>query len=82
MVRLRSLNVNGLLSYDDKGEDSGGVVALSKSTVIVGPNDSGKSNLFRILELFVQSLLGTRRLREDEIFPDVTQPSLEVPTSE
>ena len=84
MVLLRSIEPKGLFSYevpkvDDKGIVSTNNIAfLSKSTVIVGPNDSGKSNLFRVLELFVQSLMGSRRLEKTEVFPNVIQPSLVV----
>src|SRR5487761_1017442 len=79
MVYLKSLIAEGLFSYGATADsESDNVALLSKSAVIIGPNDSGKTNLFRILELFVQSLLSSRRLEKDDVFPDATQPRLEV----
>jgi energy-coupling factor transporter ATP-binding protein EcfA2 len=82
MVFLKSLKADGLFSYDAQklgnGSSGNNVTLLSKSTVIVGPNDSGKSNLFRLLELFIQTLESSRRLKDEEIFPQVNLPRLEV----
>lgn len=80
MVFLKSLVAKGLYSYDAPKKDQNRVEVneadFSKSTVIVGPNDSGKSNLFRILDLAVRTLIAPIPLDDDSIFPSVTQPSV------
>ena len=44
-------------------------LSLSKSNVIVGPNNSGKSNLLRIVRLLAESLPpSSKRPSEDEVF--------------
>jgi len=51
MVTLHSLDFEGLFSYKDKTK-----VKFGNNTVIVGPNNSGKTNIIRALKLAVDSL--------------------------
>ena len=52
MVRLKRLVVEGLFSYTERQE-----AVFSGRTVIVGPNNAGKSNLFRIIDMLADELL-------------------------
>ena len=52
MVRLKKLLVEGLFSYTERQE-----AAFSGRAVIVGPNNAGKSNLFRIIDVLADELL-------------------------
>ncbi len=68
MVELKELTVQGLYSYDGDSQPPTRL-SLSKSNVIVGPNNSGKSNLLRIVRLFAESLPpSSKRPSEDEVF--------------
>ena len=57
LVRLNRLAVEGLFSYAARQE-----VEFSDRTVIVGPNNSGKSNLFRAIGTIADALLRDRGL--------------------
>lgn len=52
MVRLKRLVVEGLFSYTERQK-----AVFSGRTVIVGPNNAGKSNLFRIIDMLADELL-------------------------
>lgn len=51
MVRLKRLAVEGLFSYAERQE-----IEFSGRTVIVGPNNAGKSNLFRTVNMLADAL--------------------------
>lgn len=51
MVRLKKLAVEGLFSYAARQE-----IEFSDRTVIVGPNNAGKSNLFRAVNMLADAL--------------------------
>ena len=57
MVRLKKLAVEGLFSYAERQE-----IEFSGRTVIVGPNNAGKSNLFRAINMLADALRGDLHL--------------------
>lgn len=73
MVLLRNLKCSGLYSYAKEIS-----IEFSDNTVIVGPNNSGKSNLFRVLKLFIDSFYYRKRLQDSEISYGGSNPSLEI----
>lgn len=76
-MRLISLECLGLFSYKQHTK----IEFDENTTVIVGPNDSGKSNIFRIISKFVKALASPRfdpPLKEYEIFQGVTNPFIEI----
>jgi len=73
MVFIRSLIFAGLYSYPEEIE-----MSLSNRTVLVGPNNSGKSNIMRILKLLVDTFHTGKRLDESEISHIGNDPFLEV----
>lgn len=60
MVRLTDFRISNLYSYDTVENQ----ISFSQTNVIVGPNDSGKSNILRTIELAVDSV-GTQTLIEN-----------------
>jgi len=62
MVSIRKLRFAGLYSY---GSET--TLDLSEHTIIVGPNNSGKSNIFRMVQLMIDSLYKNKRLLNSEI---------------
>ena len=52
MVRIRFMEIKGLYSYG--GEKSR--IDFGEKTLIVGPNNSGKSSIFKALDFFLRSL--------------------------
>ena len=62
MVFIKSIECEGLYSYEKKFSAS-----FDEHTIIVGPNNSGKTNLFRIIKLFVDTISVRRTLFNYEI---------------
>ena len=62
MVRITELKCRGLYSYREPLS-----VAVPEKAVIVGPNNSGKSNIFRLIRLFEQALLSSSELKDSQI---------------
>lgn len=62
MVRITELKCRGLYSYREQLS-----VAVPEKAVIVGPNNSGKSNIFRLIRLFEQALLSSSDLKGSQI---------------
>ena len=52
MVRITFMEINGLYSYGCKKNR----IDFGKKTLIVGPNNSGKSSIFKALNFFLRSL--------------------------
>ena len=75
MVRLNRLAVEGLFSYA-KME-----VEFSERIVIVGPNNAGKSSLFRIINLLVDALLNGSKLPASKTFQSNDNPRIEAEIS-
>ena len=73
MVYVERLKCSGLYSFADEVE-----LEFSNSSLIVGPNNSGKSNIFRILRLLVDTFSDRKRLEDYEIYPTSFEPTLEV----
>ncbi len=73
MVFLKKLKCSGLFSYIDDIS-----LEFSNNTVLVGPNNSGKSNLLRVLKLFIDSFYYRKRLQDSEISHNASSPSLEI----
>ncbi|AJZ75174.1 AAA family ATPase [Candidatus Nitrosotenuis cloacae] len=72
MVYINSLKFDNLYSYSN-----GNTIELAKNNVIAGPNNSGKSNIFRIVKLLVNTLANKKDLNESEMFPKTSSASLE-----
>lgn len=73
MVFIRSLRFAGLYSYSEEVE-----INLSSTTVLVGPNNSGKSSIIRILNLITDTFNTGKRLTESETSHIGDDPFLEV----
>jgi len=73
MVYIRSLKFSGLYSYSEETE-----IDLSDRTVLVGPNNSGKSNIMRIIKLVIDTFDHLKRLEESEISHTGNNPFLEI----
>ena len=52
MVRIRFMEIKGLYSYGDEKNR----MDFGEKTLIVGPNNSGKSSIFKALDFFLRSL--------------------------
>ena len=76
MVRLNRLAVEGLFSYAERQE-----VEFSERTVIVGPNNAGKSNLFRAISMLADALLHDRNLSASKISRPDANPRIEADLS-
>lgn len=73
MVLIRSLKFAGLFSYANETE-----LEFSNRLVLVGPNNSGKSNIIRILRLLVDSFYRFRKLQGQDISHRGDDPFLEI----
>lgn len=73
MVFIKKLTFSGLYSFPEEAS-----LEFSKHNVIVGPNNSGKSNIFRVMKLFVDSFFGRKRLLDTDISYHGSDPTLEV----
>lgn len=73
MVYLQKATWRGLYSFGDQVE-----LELSDRVVIIGPNNSGKSNILRILQTLVDSFYHRQRLDYSKIFVSEHSPFLEV----
>ena len=62
MVSIKTIECEGLYSYKKKFS-----VSFDTHTIIVGPNNSGKTNLFRIIKLFTETIMDKRQLFNNEI---------------
>ena len=62
MVSIKTIECEGLYSYEKKFS-----VSFDTHTIIVGPNNSGKTNLFRIIKLFTEIIMDKRQLLNNEI---------------
>lgn len=67
MVYINKLEFENLYSYSE-----GNSLELSKNHIIVGPNNSGKSNIFRIIKLLQNAFSGNHSLSDSEIFPNAS----------
>lgn len=73
MVRLNSLACSGLFSYASES-----TIVFSEHVVIVGPNNAGKSNLFRVIQVLSDTLSGTKdSLSGSETSPRTSDPYVE-----
>lgn len=80
MVRLLCAKISNLYSYDQIGTspaDKSEPISFSNINVIVGPNDSGKSNIFRAIKLLVDSMRADYTLTNSDIFSDQAAPKLD-----
>lgn len=73
MVLLRTIKTSGLYSYGEKVD-----LTFSDHNVIVGPNNSGKSNLFRMIKLLVDTFTTNRYVQDWETFAKTEDIFLEV----
>lgn len=73
MVCIHKLEFENLYSYSD-----GNSLELSNNNIIVGPNNSGKSNIFRIMKLLQNSFSGNYSLEDSELFPNTSTAFLEM----
>ena len=76
MVRLKRLAVEGMFSYTERQE-----AVFSGRAVIVGPNNAGKSNLFRIIDVLADELLHKRNLPASKTSESDHNPCIEVDLS-
>lgn len=72
MVTIRNLKCNGLYSYGSELD-----IRFAQQSIIVGPNNSGKSTLFRIINLFVETFYTSRNLEEWESFSNTSNSFIE-----
>ena len=52
MVRIRFMEIKGLYSYGSENSR----IDFGEKTLIVGPNNSGKSSILKALDFFLRSL--------------------------
>lgn len=72
MVYLNQISFEGLYSFNEKIN-----IDLSNHVIIVGPNNSGKSNLFKILRILIDSFYNRSRLKDSQISIGKHSPFLE-----
>ena len=60
MVRIKFAKIRGLYSYSSEENR----IDFGKRTLIVGPNNAGKSSIFKALKLFLKTLTEYDRFRE------------------
>lgn len=73
MVYLKKLKCQGLYSYEEPFE-----LETSNHMLIVGPNNSGKSNFFKLIGLLIDTFLGRKRLGNYEIANNAFNSILEI----
>ncbi len=73
MVYLQKAKWCGLYSFKDTCE-----IDLSEHVIVVGPNNSGKSNVLRILKVFVDAFADHERLSSSKIYLSERNPFLEI----
>lgn len=73
MVCIEKMSFEGLLSFGDRMN-----LNVFDHTVIVGPNNSGKSNLFKIIKILVDSFYGRSRIDNSKMSIGKTKASLTV----
>lgn len=79
MVRLLNVKISNLYSYDQTDTDAIGKdepISFSNINVIVGPNDSGKSNIFRAIKLLVDSLKSNSTISDSTLYSNRGVPRL------
>ena len=76
LVRLKKLVVEGLFSYSEKQS-----IEFSDRVVIVGPNNGGKSNLFRIIDILADALSRPSDLSDSQVSGPAGNPSVEAEIS-
>ena len=52
MVRIESMKIKGLYSFKDET-----LIRFDTNNLIIGPNNSGKTNIFRILKLIIPTMI-------------------------
>ena len=72
MVRINNLKCKGLYSFKDQFD-----IDFSDNTVIVGPNNSGKSNIMRILKIIDDTFYRKKSLPYSNVFIGEYNPWLE-----
>lgn len=73
MVHLQHLQCEGLYSFQKPIN-----IEFTDNMIIVGPNNSGKTSLFRLLKILVDSIYSRFRLEESQISTDHYNPFLKV----
>ncbi len=73
MVCIHKLEFENLYSYSN-----GNSLELSNNNIIVGPNNSGKSNIFRIIKLLQNVLSENHSLGDSELFSNTSTAFLEI----
>ena len=73
MVRITELKCRGLYSYRKSLS-----IAVPEKAVIVGPNNSGKSNIFRLIRLLAEALSSPSALKGSPIVEGSEDPYLEL----
>lgn len=73
-LKIKSIKFNGLYSYGDQTH-----ICFPEDVVVVaGPNNAGKSNIFRLIEMIANTLTDNRRLLQDyEVFSKDVEPEVE-----
>ncbi len=72
MVYIKRLKFSGLYSFSKETQ-----IDFSDTSLLVGPNNSGKSNIFRIFKLLVDTFSDRKRLEDHDIYPTSYNPTLE-----
>jgi predicted ATP-dependent endonuclease of OLD family len=75
MVQLLSLKISNFYSYGPMPSDSE-PITFANVNVVVGPNNSGKSNIFRSLKLFIDSLKSRYSPSDKDYFSNQTEAKL------
>lgn len=73
MAHINKLKCHGLYSFSNPVE-----LEFSDKILIVGPNNSGKSNIVRTIQLFVDTFYRRRRLEDYEISHPAHDATLEI----
>ena len=76
LVRLKKLVVEGLFSYSERQS-----IEFLDRVVIVGPNNGGKSNLFRIIDILADALSSPSGLSDSQVSESAGNPSIEAEIS-
>ena len=73
MVYLKSLEIEGLYSFGERVKFD-----LSDNTVVVGPNNSGKTNIFKVIDVFVDTFSQQKHLDKSKFSTSSSDASLSV----